>query len=41
VVKVLEAGLMDIFRVSALTTLPAERIRELIRPSAAARRAAR
>lgn len=31
----LESGRMDIFRIAALTALPAERIRELLRPAAA------
>ncbi|MFJ4171444.1 hypothetical protein ACIPY3_18225 [Paenarthrobacter sp. NPDC089714] len=34
VVEGLEAGHLDIFRIAALTSLPAERIRELIRPVA-------
>ncbi|MFE4196720.1 hypothetical protein ACFRJ9_12700 [Paenarthrobacter sp. NPDC056912] len=35
VLKGLESGRMDVFRVAALTALPAERIRELMRPAAA------
>ncbi|PRB41058.1 hypothetical protein CQ038_14760 [Arthrobacter sp. MYb51] len=35
VLEGLESGRMDIFRVAALTALPAERIRELMRPAAA------
>ncbi|MFJ5958912.1 hypothetical protein ACIQC5_23470 [Paenarthrobacter sp. NPDC092416] len=34
VIESLESGRMDIFRVAALTALPAERIRELMRPAA-------
>ncbi|MFJ4029696.1 hypothetical protein ACIPWF_20330 [Paenarthrobacter sp. NPDC089989] len=34
VLQCLEAGHMDVFRIAALTSLPAERIRELIRPVA-------
>lgn len=35
VLEGLESGRLDIFRVAALTALPAERIRELMRPAAA------
>ncbi|MBT8160908.1 MULTISPECIES: hypothetical protein [Arthrobacter] len=31
--KGLQSGLMDVFRIAALTSLPAERVRELIRPA--------